>query len=520
MATLIRPPAHPAPPDRAEIGARRSAERRRVVRDSLVVTLGGQLERVLGTLSALSLRWGLDPDRLGVYTGLRLFLDQTNRSSLGVGLGAVQEIPILLAAGREHEARRVADVAYTTNTLTCLVYSAGLLAWAWLRVPMLAGDPMAAEWTWGLVAVAGLALIKRHESFLIAVLRAHREFVLTTELDILEAIVSAASIAAGLAVAGFWGLLAAVGVILVVKIAYLHACHPFRFGWAWDVGTAARLMRVGLPILANTAAFGAVLNLDRVLILWRVPDGARAAGLYTIALMGTSWSLDLAGRLMLVMYTSLQTTMGRTGDVASVARQASRATEAQAPLLAAGSAVAYLAGPLFLGSLMPRYLAGLPALRPLLPGMIFLALAWPARQMLITIGRPFRLCLATTAGLGLCAIAGLVGADRGGIVGVACGMSLGDTSVFLLTSATAFVPALGWRGWLVHLGRLAGVLAWFAAGAAFAGHVPIVGPGRWTCFALRCAILVLWMLPALVRWGRRHRWGGLLDRPRAGRVAA
>ena len=81
-------------------------------------------------------------------------------------------------------------------------------------------------------------------------------------------------------------------------------------------------MRVGLPILANTAAFGAVLNLDRVLILWRVPDGARAAGLYTIAIMGTSWSLDLAGRIVLVMYTSFQTTLGRTGDPVEVARQA------------------------------------------------------------------------------------------------------------------------------------------------------------------------------------------------------
>jgi hypothetical protein len=64
-----------------------SAEGRRAVRDSLVVTVGGQLERALGTLTALALRWGLDPARLGVYTGLRLFLDNTNRSSLGISLG-------------------------------------------------------------------------------------------------------------------------------------------------------------------------------------------------------------------------------------------------------------------------------------------------------------------------------------------------------------------------------------------------------------------------------------------------
>ena len=104
-------------------------------------------------------------------------------------------------------------------------------------------------------------------------------------------------------------------------------------------------MRVGLPILANTAAFGAVLNVDRVLILWRVPDGARAAGLYSIAILGTSWSLDLAGRIVLVLYTSLQTTLGRTGDIVAVARQAAATTEAQATPLAAGSAVAYSGRP-------------------------------------------------------------------------------------------------------------------------------------------------------------------------------
>jgi hypothetical protein len=269
-------------------------------------------------------------------------------------------------------------------------------------------------------------------------------------------------------------------------------------------------MSVGLPILANTAAFGAVLNVDRVLILWRVPDGARAVGLYSIAILGTSWSLDLAGRIVLVLYTSLQTTLGRTGDAVAVARQAAATTEAQATPLAAGGAVASVVGPVFLGSLLPRYAEGLPALGPLVPGMVLLGLAWPARQLLITISQPYRLCLATTAGLVLTALAGSVGADRAGIIGVAWGMSLGYATVYLLTSASAFLPALGWRGWLDHLARLVGTLAWFAAGAFIAGHLVIGEDRRWSAFTARCVVLVVWMLPALVAWGRRHHWGGLL----------
>jgi O-antigen/teichoic acid export membrane protein len=476
------------------------------------VSLGGQLERILGTLTALVLRWGLDPARLGVYTGLRLYLDQTNRTSLGIGLGAVQEIPILRAAGRVDEARLLADIAYTTNTLTCCAYALALGVWAWVRRALVAGDPLAAEWTWGLVAVAGLTLLKRYESFLTAVLRAHREFVLTTELDVLEAVVSVVAFAAGLAAGGFWGLLAAVGVILGVKIVYLHARHPLRFRWCWDRAVAGRLMRTGLPILANTAIFGAVLNVDRVLILWRVADGTRAVGLYSIAILGTSWSLDLAGRIVLVLYTSLQTTLGRTRDRALVARQAALTTEAQATPLAAGSAVAYLVGPLVLGSLLPRYAEGLPALRPLLPGVVLLGLAWPTRQSLITVGQPYRLCLATTAGLVITAVAGWIGADRAGLAGVASGMTVGYAAVYLFTSAAALPASLGWRGWLAHLGRLATTLAWFASGAWFAGHVPISIEGDWGALAARALMLAAWMLPAVVRWGRRYHWGGLFGR--------
>ena len=148
------------------------------------------------------------------------------------------------------------------------------------------------------------------------------------------------------------------------------------------------------------------MNLDRALILWLLPDGERAAGLFSIAIMGTSWGLDLAGRIALVMYTYFQTTLGRTRDIVEVARQAASVVEAQAPVLAAGGAIAYLVGPVFLGATIPRYAAGLPALRPLLPGMLLLGLAWPARQMLITINRPYRLCLATLLGLALTIVAG------------------------------------------------------------------------------------------------------------------
>jgi O-antigen/teichoic acid export membrane protein len=483
-------PARPSPPDA-------TAEAHRTARDSLCVAVGGQLERLLGIVTALALRRGLDPARLGVYTGLRLFLDNTNRSSLGVGLGAVQEIPILRAAGREAEALRIAYVAHTVNSITCLIYGAGLLAWSAWRAPALAGHPLAAEWTWGLAAVAGLALLKRHETFLIAVLRSHREFALTTRVDVLEGIVSAAAVVLGLLLAGFWGLLGAVGLILICKIAYLHAQHPFRFRWAWDGPTAWRLMRTGLPILANTAVFGCVVGLDRALILTLVPNGERAVGLYSIALMGTSWALDLSGRVGLVLYTDYQTAVGRAVDAASMARRVARATELLAAVLGPLFTISYIFMGEFLGLLLPRYVEGLPALRPLLPGMVLLGLAWPARQALIASGRPYRLLAATGLGLAATAPAAIAGLRAFGLVGIAWGMSIGFGATFAATTVAALVGPLGVRATLAHIGRVAAILACCALVAVPATHLPLThgtAPARWLARGL---ILAATMLPVL-----------------------
>jgi O-antigen/teichoic acid export membrane protein len=481
------------------------AAERRAVRDGVRVLIGGQIERALGIFTALALRWWLDPTRLGVYAGLRLFLDNTNRSSLGVGLGAVQEMPLLRASGREAEARHVANVAHTTNTITCALYAVGLIGWALWTAAGRAASPLAAEWTWGLVAVAGLSIVKRYESFLIAVLRSHQEFALTTQVDVLESLVSAAAVSVGLLVAGFWGLLASIAVILTCKIAYLHAHHPYRFGWAWDWPCMWRLMVTGLPILANTAVFGCVVGLDRVLILRYVPDGARALGLYSVAIMGTGSCMDLTGRIVLVIYPYLQTALGRGDSMRDVAQRALRATEAQAPLLACGAMGAFVFGPALLTLVVPRYAAGVVALRPLLPGMVLLSLAWPARQMLIAIGRPYRLFVATTIGLVIVAVCGWTGARLAGLVGVAGGVSIGFGCVYLLTSLTALGGFVGLSLWLRHLVRLCTIFGWCVAGSwlalALSPHESVLAG------LVRALVLCLFAAPLVARafWTIRQR---------------
>jgi O-antigen/teichoic acid export membrane protein len=482
----------------ATAGVERAFGARRALRDSVLVALGGQVERVLGIATALILRWGLDPSRLGVLSSLRVALDQTNKSSLGVGLGAVQEIPLLRASGRHDEARRVADVACTANTITCTLYALGLLG-----VAATAGvsGPLAREWTLGMVAVAALAMLQRRLSFHIAVLRAHGEFALTTELDVAEAFATLALSAVGIALAGFWGVLASIGAILTFKIVYLHLRHPLRFSWAWDARLVLRLMGVGLPIFATTAAFGMLASLDRLLILWLLPDGARALGLYSVALLATGWGWDLAGRVGTVLYPHFQTTMGRTGSAGAVLRQAARAGEVMSPVLSICGALAYVAGPSLLGAVLPRYAEGLPALGPLAFGTVFLGLTWPARQALVAVGRPYRLCAATLAGVLAVALGATMGASRGGLAGLASGVALGYAAVWLLTELVGFREALGLRAWAWHLVRVLSPLLW-----SFAASLVLMPSGQFDVIDLSMRLAALGLVLSPWGWVLQQSW--------------
>lgn len=425
--------------------------RGRTVRDCLIVGLGGQAGRVLGLAGALLLRRWLDPATLGLYSGLKLYLDQTNRSSLGIGQGASQEIPRLAAMGRREEAAEVADVAHTFTTLAVGLYALGLLAWAVVRRPLLEGDPLAGAWTWGLVLVAGLAPLQRAVTFRIAMLRARQSFGLPTTIDMAEGAVGVAVLLAGLALAGLPGLGLAVTGLLLAKWHILSRADGLAFRWRLDGAVAGRLLRRGLPIFVCTALFGAFTAADRVLVLWLLPEGTRAAGLYAVALLGASWAPDLAGRVVTVLDPHFQTLIGAQGGRSGgAARVAVQSTEALAALLGIGTAMAYLVGPQLLGWLLPAYREGLEALRPLLPGSLAVALSWPSRQLLIATGRTGALARVTLAGLAALLVAAVAGARWGGLPGLAAGTSAGQVVLLLGASLVAAGPIVDACGWVRH----------------------------------------------------------------------
>jgi len=424
---------------------------------ALHLALVAQAERVVGMGVALASRWFLGPSDLGVYSGLRLLLDNTNRSSLGVALGAIQRSIALKARRQDTESNRVLAVAATTNTLTSSIYGAAIASWG--IVALLASGEL--RWGIGLTLVGFLAVVKRQQDFQVAVLRSISDFSAVGQINLIRNLAFGLTATAGILAFGFWGLVGALGLSFLVERRLLNRTDRcLRFPIVWDWRASLALAVTGLPILAANSAWACVTTLDRALILSNLTDGSRMAGYYSIAVLGSGILEDFASRVALVISTGYRSEFGRDGSVESILAQAETTGLAILGLLAPAGFVLAVLGTWALPRVFPNLAPGAEALTPMIPGTIALCAAMPLREAWISTERPW--IPTTLAGLGALLIFLRVSTlgTNGTIVNVAFESSLCRGATFLAMFA---LPAVLLKWNRARLGRWAATSMWTSA---------------------------------------------------------
>jgi hypothetical protein len=354
-----------------------------------------QAERLVGIGVTFASRWFLSPAELGFYSGLRMLLDNTNRSSLGVALGAIQK-SIAERARRQFDAsERTLSVAATTNTLTSAIYGSFLILWG-IRELAITGHR---EWGVGMILVGLLAVLKRRQDFQVAVLRSMSEFSTVGHVSLMQNLAFGLGATLGIVAFGFWGLLAALGVSFIIQGALLNRSpKQVAFRPIWDWRASCLLAAAGLPILAANSAWAFVSTVDRALILAFRDDGARLAGYYSLAVLGCGILEDFASRVAIVLAPAFRGEFGLGASVDSILSRAESAGLALLCISAPLGCILASYGTSLLQVLFPNLAPGASALTPLIPGTIALCAAMPLREAWISADRPWIPAIITAAG--------------------------------------------------------------------------------------------------------------------------
>ncbi len=411
------------------------------------------LGQALGVISALAIRMLVSPAAMGIWQACRLVLSYSNYASLGVTKAAAREWAVATGSGRFASARQAANVAWSFALGAALAVSAGVLVLAWRKHS--GGGPWAATWGLALLVVGLSVPLQRWVTFRVGLLRATQQFHRTAALGVLEALWHLALGALGAWLGGAVGLCLAGAAGLVCSAWFLHRWSAPRPKLAWDAAIAGRLLRTGVPLVLGGTAFSLFRSLDKLMLLFYLPQGEFALGCYSAALLAQGQLFGLGNTLAGVLGPRLARRLGQSGSPAQVAAAALQTTRALAVLLGGPAAAGVLLGPWVLGLLLPAYAPGLVALPPLAAGALALVLALPAQHALVALDRPRRLLAVVLAACVAVAL-GNHGVLRAGyaLAGVGWITCAVNWAFLLALTSTAFASAIGWkkllRQWL-HL---------------------------------------------------------------------
>lgn len=462
------PSAAPAPVRYAPVSGWR-----RVMSDWVVVGGTTFICQGLGVIISLGLRWVMSPALMGLWQALKLFLTNANYANAGISKGAARELSIALGRGQPESAQHGVDLAFTVNTLTSFLYAV-VLAGAGMWVGLSCHGQWSRAWAVGLVVIGVLSVVQRYVTFQVTLLRARQEFVVTSQLSVIEAVLTLAVCVGATYLWGLWGLYFSTLVVLVGSIVFVHYRGAVPWQWAWDWPEIRRLVGIGGPILMAGIVSTLFRSLDKLMILGYMSDREFQLGCYSLALLVTAQLYGLGNMLAIVIGPRMSERFGYSGRRRDVAWLAVQSSELQAATMVLPAALAMVAGPPLLAAFLPAYRSGLPAMLWLIPGTVALNLALLPAQYLVSVDREKWSLAAIVLGTAATA-AGNHFALRGGwgINGVAATTSLGYALYLLLVAGSL------WRD-LDLAGRVRYVFM----------HVVAVGP------TLVAAGLLEWLWPA------------------------
>lgn len=478
---------------------------RRLVADCLLVSGTAVVCQVLAAATGIALRMCVSPAQMGIWQTVKLLLNYANYANLGVSKGATREFTIARGRGDTARAERGLRLAFTVNTLTSLAY-AGALAAAGAWIALSAGGPWSGAWAGAMIAAGTLAVLQRHVTFHVTVLRAAQCFAVTSRLSVLEAALTLGVCTLAAWRFGLWGLCAGTAAVMAASLVYVERHRVVRLAWAWDFAEVRRLVAIGGPILLAGSVTALFSSLDKLMILASMSDREYQLGCYSLGLMVGTAIHGLGSAVSIVLLPRYGEKFGQSSRRRDVALLAARSSELQAAILGLAAAAAIVAAPPLLARMLPDYRPGLAPLVWLTPGAVALAMALPASQYLVAVEREGRAlwAAAVATALGAAGIHAAILAGAG-LCGVAAATAASYLAYLFLSVAVSFwrdlTPHDRTRFVAMHLLTLCPAMTLAIALRRFA---PVEDLPWTTCAAEAALVLAVWAACAAAAW----RWGG------------
>jgi O-antigen/teichoic acid export membrane protein len=358
-------------------------------------------------------------------------LNYSEYASLGVLSAMALEIPFYRGKNDDRRSEDIKNVTLSFSLLTSLLFSAGVLTYAFVR-----RDVLSAQVFYALIFAAGLVLLQRVNSYLITLLRAYKHFETAGKQMFLSSVVNAALIAALSFRYKLYGFMLAMCLSFLFNIAYILHKGFFTLKLSFDFKKLKGLVSYGFPLMVIALLGTFFETIDRIMITRYL--GFEALGLYSIALMTYTYINSVPNAIGIVIIPNIQEKYGESENKESLKGYLRKAEMGLSALIPVMIGVSWFVVPSLVRLVLPKFVEGLDAMRYLILSAYFLAIGQIYSQFIYVIRKHLVILPIVAASLGLAVVSNWFALRLGyGIAGVAVATTIAMFFNFTLLHAYA-----------------------------------------------------------------------------------
>lgn len=446
------------------------AKKHRMIKDTALYACANYIAQGLGMVNSVALRRFLGPASMGVWSILQVVLGYCGYASFGTTKAMARDYPFLRGKGEHEQAENVKDMTLTFSMLMSFIPALILAGYLLMR-----GQEIDARLRMGLVFLTVFLFVQRFYDLVLTLLRSDKKFSVLSGLMVLNA---AGTLAVTFLFVYRWniaGLLAGTALVTLGCLGFIYGTHPYHFRYYWEKAELFRELKLGLPLVGIGFLLELLKSMDRWILAKHL--GFHDVGLYSMAMMVNSYVYSLPMMFAHVWYPNLQHEFGARGSAEAVKNYL------LTPMLILSAIVPLLCGlaiffiPWLAEIFLPKFTAGIPAMKIYLFGTFFLLLAQFSSNFLVTLDRYW---------------------VQFPILAISLGLNYGTTVFFLHSGWGIAGAALGSSVSFFFYG----LATYIAALSSFAGVKQVCREVFNLLLALGCLFMTIWYLDLNLRAGR------------------
>lgn len=397
----------------------------RIVKDTAKYNIAQYSSQVIGFFTAVAMRSFLGPYLMGIWSLLKVVMNYACLMNLGVDAAAAYKIPFYKGKNDKRAKAEVRDAAFGFLFLVSILSSIIVIIAAFIlrhRYPQ--------EVIIGLIFVSIYIVLQKLYSYYIEVLRANSNFSVISVSVVFDAVVNLALIFLLVRNFKLYGLYAAAMLMAVLNTFFVHILARYRIQFVFHLKRMASLIRFGFPLLILGFLGTILMSVDVIMIAKML--GIAFVGYYSIATMARNYLVGATNNFGIVTMPRMLEAYGKTKQVKDIQKFVTISAEAISYLLPILLGFIYLAMPLLVTKVLPRFIPGILAAQILLLDIFFRSCCPQARSFLIALNKQVKILPITITAILINIILNYIFIKMDfGIYGVAVGTSIATLFNFL-----------------------------------------------------------------------------------------